>query len=88
MHTLDFNIADYCRYCGKMRRSKKQASSEKCHVTECGSDTHRSMSRKKIEKSSDLKLDGESKRAGLCKDHYRKFKKHTKEERKLETLGR
>ena len=46
------------------------------------------MSRKKVESGSDLKLDGEGKRAALCKKCYSKFKKATKEDRKLETLGR
>ena len=71
-----------------MRHSKQRASTEKCSVMGCDSAVHRSMSRKKIEDSTDLKLKGEGKRAGLCKEHYRDYKKATKEERKLDSLGR
>jgi hypothetical protein len=46
------------------------------------------MSRKKVDSSSELTLAGEGKRVGLCKEHYRKYKKATKEDRKLESLGR
>ena len=71
-----------------MRHSKERSSSESCHVSGCDSEVKRSMSRKKVESGSDLKLDGEGKRIGLCKKCYSKYKKVTKEDRKLERLGR
>ncbi len=71
-----------------MRRSKKQAGSESCNVSGCDNESTRSMSRKKVESSTELTLAGDGKRIGLCKEHYRKYKKATKEDRKLESLGR
>jgi hypothetical protein len=46
------------------------------------------MSRKKVKEAMDWNLKGDDKRVGLCKTHYREFKKATKEDRKLESLRR
>lgn len=70
------------------RRSKKQESAEKCHVHGCDSEASRSLPRKKVESKSDFTLTGEGKKVALCKEHYRKHKKATKEDRKLDSLGR
>lgn len=70
-----------------MRRSKRQTSFETCDVSGCESESQRSLSRKKVESGSELKLEGNNKRVGLCKEHYRKYKKETKEDRKLDSLG-
>jgi hypothetical protein len=71
-----------------MRRSKRQTSSETCDVSGCDNESQRSLSKKKVESGTDLNLAGNGKRVGLCKEHYRKYKKETKENRKLDSLGR
>lgn len=70
------------------RRSTKREGGEKCHAVGCENEGTRSLSRKKVESSVEYTLEGDGKKASLCRDHYRKFKKATKEERKLDTLGR
>jgi hypothetical protein len=44
------------------------------------------VSAKKVSKS-DLSIEASRGNVHLCKDHYRQFKKSTKEDRKLERLG-
>jgi len=56
-----------------------------CGVQGCGKDSKRSLSTKKVkEVLPDLKLIGDPRRTHLCKDHYKQFRKKTKEERELE----
>ncbi|KYK27064.1 MAG: hypothetical protein AYK23_00475 [Candidatus Proteinoplasmatales archaeon SG8-5] len=70
------------------RKSIKREGGAKCEAAGCENEGSRSLSRKKVESSVEFSLDGEGKKVSLCKDHYRKFKKATKEERKLDSLGR
>ena len=60
---------------------------DKCDVKGCGKDAERSVSG---EAAVEAGLDVEEglRRAHLCKDHYRQFKKATKKDRELESLGR
>ena len=58
------------------------AKGVKCSVTGCGNDAIRSLSTDKV-KAAGLKV-GEIRRAYLCREHYKEFKRHTKEDRKLE----
>ncbi|NIW16494.1 hypothetical protein GWN19_03620 [Candidatus Bathyarchaeota archaeon] len=53
----------------------------KCSVMGCDEEAVRSLSNKKVG-SAGLRV-GRSRRAYLCKDHYREYKKKTREERKL-----
>ncbi len=71
-----------------MRPSREEKKDEKCDVSGCSEVAERSMSRKKVKEAMDWNLAGDDKRVGLCKAHYRDFKKSTKEERKLESLRR
>ncbi len=58
---------------------------EVCGVEGCGKEAKRSLSTKKVKEAlPELKLIGEPRRTMLCKDHYRQFRKKTKEERELE----
>lgn len=58
---------------------------EVCGVQGCGKDARRSLSTKKVKEAlPDLKLIHEARRVQLCKDHYRQFRKKTKEEREIE----
>jgi hypothetical protein len=55
---------------------------EKCSVLGCGNSAVRSIGAGKVT-SAGLKIDSE-KRAYLCKEHYKEFKKATRKERTLE----
>jgi hypothetical protein len=54
----------------------------RCSVSGCKNDAVRSLPTDKV-KSAGLKV-GESRRAFLCKEHYKEFKKETKKDRALE----
>ena len=55
---------------------------EKCSVLGCTKDAVRSVSRDKVN-AAGLKVE-ELRRAYLCKDHYKEFKKKTKREKMVE----
>lgn len=55
----------------------------KCSVASCENMAERSMSGTKASMDPDLGLGG-SKHVYLCKDHYKEWKKSTKEDRKNE----
>ncbi|HVO78020.1 MAG TPA: hypothetical protein VMS79_04040 [Methanomassiliicoccales archaeon] len=59
----------------------------KCDVKGCGNDAERSVSGEAAREAG-LDVEEDLRRVHLCKDHYKQFKKATKEERKLESLGR
>jgi len=64
------------------------AASESCAVSGCGKDAARSLPTKKVkEVLPDLSLTGDARRSHLCRDHYREFRKKTKQERELDRLG-
>jgi len=54
----------------------------KCSVTGCSNDAIRSLPVDKV-KTTQLKV-GDVRRAYLCKEHYKEFKKETKKDRTLE----
>jgi len=54
----------------------------KCSVVGCDKEAVRSLSNEKVS-SAGLKV-GTGRRAYLCKDHYKEFKKGTKKEKMLE----
>jgi len=54
----------------------------KCSVSGCGGDAIRSLSSEMV-KSAGLNVGGE-RRAYLCKEHYKEYKKKTKKEKMLE----
>lgn len=54
----------------------------KCSVSGCGKEAVRSISAEKV-KAAGLRV-GSEKRAYLCKDHYKEFKKKTKKDKQLE----
>lgn len=53
----------------------------KCSV--CGKDAVRSLSAEKV-RIAGLKIGTNEKRAFLCKEHYKEFKKKTKKDKQLE----
>jgi len=58
------------------------AKGVKCSVTGCANDAVRSLPTDKV-KSVGLKV-SEARRAYICKEHYKAFKRKTKKERVLE----
>lgn len=58
------------------------AKGVKCSVTGCKNDAIRSLPVDKV-KSAGLKV-SEARRAYLCREHYKEFKKETKKDRTLE----
>jgi len=58
------------------------AKGVKCTVTGCEKEAIRSLPADKVT-AAGLKI-GETRRAYLCKEHYKEFKKGTKKERMLE----
>jgi hypothetical protein len=55
-----------------------------CSVQGCDNAADRSMSSSKVSMSADLNVDVSSKRAYLCRQHYKEWKKSTKEDRENE----
>ena len=54
----------------------------KCSVSGCGKESVRSISADKV-KPAGLRV-GNEKRAYLCREHYREYKKKTKKDKQLE----
>ena len=61
---------------------------EGCGISNCNNPIKRSVSRKKVHLVPDLQVIGSGKKIGLCQSCYRIFKKATKKDRTLESLGR
>lgn len=55
----------------------------KCSVSGCSAEAIRSLSAEKV-RSAGLKVGGSERRAYLCKEHYKTFKKKTKKDKQLE----
>lgn len=55
----------------------------KCDVSGCGKEAARSLSADKV-KTAGLSVNTSGRRAYLCKDHYKEYKKRTKKEKTLE----
>ncbi len=56
---------------------------EQCQVLKCTNQAIRSISIEKV-KSAGLPIDANEKRAYLCKEHYKQYKKKTKSEQRIE----
>jgi hypothetical protein len=56
---------------------------EKCNVSGCGKEAVRSISVDKV-RAAGLSVGGSEKRAYLCKDHYKEYKKKTKKDKQLD----
>ncbi|MDR0372773.1 MAG: hypothetical protein LBI79_04345 [Nitrososphaerota archaeon] len=56
---------------------------EKCNVSGCSGEAIRSISADKV-KAAGLNVGGTEKRAFICKEHYKDFKKKTKKDKTLD----
>ena len=63
-------------------------SQSRCGIANCNDSIKRSVSRKKVDLVPELEVTGNGKKIGLCQPCYRIFKKATKKDRTLESLGR
>ena len=70
-----------------MARERKPDEVVLCEVANCNNESTRSLSRKKVDKALSKTLTGSGKKVKICKDHYKEFKKATKKEKKLDSLG-
>ena len=59
------------------------AKGAKCDVDGCNNDGARSLNSSKVENAG-LRLKSSKKAAVLCKEHYKEWKKETKEDREIE----
>ena len=71
-----------------MRPTRGAKPKQVCEVQGCNAEAERSISRKNVKGAMKWELKGEDRNVSLCRDHYRQFKKATKEDRKLEMLRR
>ena len=55
----------------------------KCRVLGCGREAVRSLSIEKV-RSAGLNVSSTERRAYLCKEHYKEYKKKTKKDKQLE----
>jgi hypothetical protein len=55
----------------------------KCSISNCKNDAVRSLSAEKV-RSAGLNVGSGERRAYLCKEHYKEYKKKTKKEKMLE----
>ena len=68
--------------------SLSNTESDVCSQISCSNPVKRSIPRKRAEKSDALNLLGTGRKVGLCADCHRLFKKSTKKDRAMESLGR
>jgi hypothetical protein len=59
------------------------AKGAKCNVSGCNNDGLRSLTTSKVE-GTGLSLSTSSKKTVLCKEHYKEWKKATKQDREVE----
>jgi hypothetical protein len=69
-----------------MARKKEGDDKKDCDVKGCSLEAVRSISAKKVSKSG-LNVPMSRGNAHLCKDHYKEYKKSSKEERKLQRMS-
>jgi len=70
-------------------RHRKPEEPEQCAVSGCRNESDRSVSSKKYQGAlPGVPLNGEvGRRVALCREHYREFRKKTREERELDRLA-
>jgi hypothetical protein len=67
-------------------RKSPVKEAEKCSVKGCGNDADRSVSIE-LAIEAGLDVDEDLRRAHLCKEHYKAYKKGSKEDRTIGSLG-
>jgi hypothetical protein len=67
--------------------TRESEGTKTCDILGCDRPAERSLSAKKVEKAG-LDIEDVKGKVHLCKDHYKEYKKASRTDRKLETLGR
>jgi len=71
----------------KHKRKSKRRSKKTCSVKGCDKKKKKSVSKSKVMDKTDLKIEADGTNAYLCKKHYKKYKKATKDERRARRLS-
>ncbi|MBS3816259.1 MAG: hypothetical protein KGY76_01705 [Candidatus Thermoplasmatota archaeon] len=71
----------------KHKRKSKRKKEKTCDVKGCDEEKKKSISSSKVTKKTDLEVDSSGRNAYLCKKHYKKYKKATKDEREMKRLN-
>lgn len=78
---------DAVMYCVKTPKQEQAlgrvSKGVKCSVSGCSREAVRSLSNARV-KSAGLNVSGDERRAYLCKEHYKEYKKKTKKEKMVE----
>jgi hypothetical protein len=69
-----------------VERKSPVRNDDKCNVKGCQNSAERSLARDAAEEGG-LEFEGESKRVHICKEHYKAWKKNTKKDREIGSLG-
>lgn len=69
-----------------VERKSPEKTVEKCSVKGCTNESERSLAKDMVEEVG-MEVEEEPKRAYLCKEHYKEYKKRSKTERKIGSLG-
>lgn len=67
-------------------RRRGSAPVDRCEIEGCGEEAVRSIARSELKKAFP-NLSGDRGRMGVCRAHYKQYKKATKGERELDRLG-
>ena len=81
----DFNKKMAIRYIMVERKSPVK-DEERCNIKGCDKPAERSIS-KEAATEVEMEFDESARRAHLCKEHYKEYKKKSKTDRKIGTLG-
>jgi len=71
----------------KRRRKSKRKKEKTCDVKGCDEDKKKSLPSEKVSKKTELTIESSGRKTYLCKEHYKKYKKETKEERTTKRLA-
>ncbi len=71
----------------KHKRKSKRKKKDTCDVKGCDDEKKKSIPSSKVTKKTDLDVDSSGRNSYLCKEHYKKYKKATKDERRAKRLG-
>lgn len=70
------------------RRSKRGGSEKTCGIKDCDKTYKRTLAAGNVKKAFEKhEYEADSGKVPLCRKHYKKYKKATKEERELRWLG-
>ncbi|MCE5296376.1 MAG: hypothetical protein LLG16_04645 [Euryarchaeota archaeon] len=69
-----------------VERKSPEKKTEKCAIKGCTNEYERSVAKDLVEEAG-MEVDEDQKKGYLCKEHYKEYKKRSKNERKIGTLG-